>query len=124
MALSVSMVPEHADCLSHGQSDPEIEPELPTVFDILDIGGSYQYKIPSFCCLEMTLRHVSVRFVDLGKVAKMDAFFRAGSDLPGFSRPLPAKVSVISGCLIPVSLQFYIMFNHLPPPPPSRINKY
>ena len=102
-------VPKHDDS-SYAQSQSEIEAELPTVFDILDVGESYEYVIPSFSCISMTLQHVSVRFVDLGKVATMDTFFRASSDLPGFSKPLPAKVKVISGCLVPVSFMQIIKY--------------
>lgn len=43
----------NADDSSQAQSESETEAELPTVFDILDIGESYEYVIPRFCCISM-----------------------------------------------------------------------
>ena len=56
MDVSVSLLSKRTDNLSHSQSEAEVE--LPTVYNLLGVGESYEYVIPSFCCLSMTLQHV------------------------------------------------------------------
>ena len=67
---------------------------------ILEAKHNYQYTIPSFCAITLSLQHVAVQCLSGEDVEIFDGYIRVGSAI---DRPLPARVRIVSACLVPVS---------------------
>ena len=68
---------------------------------ILKFGEVYEYTIPSFSVITVTLRHAEVQLVDKNDdVILKNVFVR---DHPTLGVPLPLKMKVTEGCLVEVS---------------------
>ena len=66
---------------------------------ILKTKGVYSYTIPSFCAIKMDLQQISLH--DDVDEELFDGFIRV-EKATAIKRPLPARVCIISACLVPV----------------------
>ena len=65
---------------------------------ILKTKGVYSYTIPSFCAIKMDLQQISLHDDVDGEL--FDGFIRV-EKATAIKQPLPARVCIISACLVP-----------------------
>ena len=86
-------------CPSSSSQSSSID-QSPVRVVILEAKRIYQYTIPSFCAITMSLQHVAVQCLSGEDVEIFDGYIRRESAI---DRTLPARVRIVSACLVPVS---------------------
>ena len=69
---------------------------------VLKFGSVYQYTIPSFSVIHLTLRHAEIQVEENNDALLLDVFFRNDSSLNACH--LPSVMTVGEACLVEVGL--------------------
>ena len=94
-----------AESIYMAQSEPEVElpPKQEVVVCILKWGAVYQYTIPGFSVITVSLRHAEIQAQQDNEILLLDVFFRNES-LPDTNLlPLPLTATIVEACLVEVS---------------------
>ena len=94
---------DSSSCCSRASHYSDSIEQSPFEVVVLEAKSIYNYTIPSFCAINMKLQHAVLECWEEDELETFDVFVRTESATPRMDRPLPARVLVLRGCLVPVS---------------------